>query len=459
MTASAPAEVGPRTMYGLLARAKRVFLLPKGFLRNLKWQATSTLVQSVFGGLYQLLLGRFFGVTDFGVYSLATSFASLCFLCLDFRTHEIIVHHVCPSAQNFSPEVAVQIWRDISILDVVTRLFASLVAAALTHWYAVRVVGDVQQVGIIYICIATVFLSKLLNSPAVGILRVLDEFRTIAFFSSLEWALKLLTLVLAVVTFRPNLAQILLISLLLSGISNLFQVTIAIRCWKKRFPGSFKALVQRKRTSMSLNWKYAFSNLGLSVADLPVKELDVALCGVFLPLDAVGCYKMAKQLAALIWKTLDPMLLVLMPEFRKAFEAKDSAALRSFVRKLAVLLLCGAILGTVSACVIMFFAGTHLLGPEFKRVSLIFPFISAWIVVAAPLLWVYPFISALGRSDISFRGNLAGNLVGILIFSVLTSTFGLYGAALGFSLALSLNFILTAFFASRVPAVREALSL
>jgi O-antigen/teichoic acid export membrane protein len=208
----------------------------------------------------------------------------------------------------------------------------------------------------------------------------------------------------------------------------------ALRSWRPRT--SFRRL--RRHRGILL------SNIGLSASDLMNKDLDVTLLAPMLPATQIGTYKMAKNIALLAWRAVDPFYIALMPELSRLIALRDYARTSRLLVRSAVGL--AALAAGVSLCLyaaVRFF-GERLLGPAFGDVPSIMAWLIVGIVASAPLVWGHPFAVALNRAHLAFLGTLFGSTLGLCAFLALAPYFGVAGAAVAWSLTLTSGFVFTA---------------
>jgi O-antigen/teichoic acid export membrane protein len=125
-----------------------------------------------------------------------------------------------------------------------------------------------------------------------------------------------------------------------------------------------------------------------------------------------------------------------MPEVNRLIAVGDHAILRRLLSRTSRGLLALSIgLGALCYVAVVHFA-TAMLGNAFAGVAALMPWMLAGIVVSAPFVWGHPLAVALNRADLALAASLAGTLVGLGGFVLLTPTFGTAGAGIAWSMTL-----------------------
>lgn len=429
--------------------------LPRQFFLNLRWQFISNAAQGLFGGLYLILLGRALGVTQFGIFSLATSLVAITFFFVELRLQEIVIRYTCLIDSSFNSESEGRRIADLFYLDIALRSLILLSIFILLTVLRIIDFVNTPPEDIIIACAIVHFLSKAGNSSAIGLMRVMDRFDAAAMLMAFEWFLKLASLAILVKLVQPTVVQAVVLAGFIGMLSNATLMTLAVKSWNRSYPGTIRIRIKGMRSRLVQMRRYLFSNLGISLSDLLVKDLDVAITGAFVSVESVGIYKMSKNIVSMMWRVVDPFFLVLMPELRRMQAEHNSEVLFSFIKKVAILLLVISLGIFALTWAIIALFGTHIFGPDFSNISTLFPYMGIWVVLCSPLIWAHPLAVAAGRPELPLTGSIFANLIGLAVFVPLVYWMGIVGAGVGWSLTSILAFFSTAYLCKRAGMLKR----
>lgn len=432
------------------------------FARNIRWQFVANAAQSVLGGLYLVVLGRFLGVSDFGVFSVISALVAVGGQLLELRLQDVVArdfYRVDSEDQKFEGTEGAR-FIDLLLLDAVARLLPCLGLMLLSPWLMRTSQLPSDATSLLMIAAATFLLAKTGWGVTTGLLRVLGRTDLIALCLSADWGLRLLLTTVLALVWHLDIASALLVAMVVGGLCNVLQGLLAWREFSRRVgPVPLRqwrpsAAVARFASQRRL----VVANLGISVSDLMAKDLDVALISSVLTADKVGLYKMAKSFVQVIWRAIDPFYLAIMPEVQKLWQHGDDNTLLHLVRRTAVRLLALSVALVAMAFALVALFGEAALGPHYAGLHWPMLLMCTWIVICAPLVWGYPLAVAIGHPELAVGGSLFGSIVGLTAFVLLTPSLGLNGAAIAWVMTLVAGFVstsgLAAWVAHRLRAVR-----
>ena len=187
-------------------------------------------------------------------------------------------------------------------------------------------------------CAVVHFFAKAGNSSAIGLIRVMDRFDAAAKLVAMEWFLKLVTLAILSQIVQPTVVQVVVLAGVIGLLSNVIVIALAYKFWNDSYSGTIRICLHQMWYRIVETRRYIFSNLGISLSDFLVRDLDVAITGAFVSVESVGIYKMSKNVVSMMWRIVDLFFLVLMPELRKMRAENKVEDLLVFIKKVATLL-------------------------------------------------------------------------------------------------------------------------
>lgn len=430
------------------------------FRRNVSWQFVGSATQSALSALVLLVMARGLGAEGFGQYSIIIGFITVANLLMEPRMQDVAARVFW----NLGSDPGARTGHRESFIDFVVF---ELIAKSLPLLGLVLLAGPIADLAnlppgsalLIAIAAGGNYLAKIGYGVSTGILRVLGRSDQFTYCGSGELLARLLVLLVlmqlgqltvasSIITLSATLTVSNLVQMWLAG-RHLGQMRDSLAQW--RLAASPPRLVAHKRLLLS--------NIGLSAADLMNKDLDITLLSPVVPAETIGVYKMAKNIALITWRAVDPFYLALMPELSRRVQMGDYPGTRSLIRRSIIGL--GALAVTLSAAafVTVWFFGTALFGPEFTGIPPLLALMLVGIVGSAPLVWGHPLAVALNRNDTAFVGSLIGSAIGLAAFFPMLALMGIRGAAISWSLSFLPAFLYTALVARRLLARRAHESL
>jgi O-antigen/teichoic acid export membrane protein len=422
-----------------------------------KWQLASSAAQTILSGLVLLILGRFLSAGGFGEYSIIMGFVIVANLSIEPRMQDVVAKHFWSFGDSASSrEHHREHFVDFLIFEMAVKLLPCIAVVALST--AIARMSDLPAGSHWLIGIAAVgtYLTKFGYGLSTGVLRVLGRSDVFALCVNGELIVRLAALSALAWSGHLTVASSIEIFALTGTLANGAQFALAarqvphlretLRNWRPR------AALMRLRPHRRL----LMSNIGLSGTDLMNKDLDITMLSPIMPAEQIGVYKMAKNVAQLAWRAIDPFTLALMPEVSRRIAVGDYAGTRSLVRRSAIGLgMLAFVLAAATFIGVVLFS-TEVFGQDYASMPSLIIWMLVGIVVGAPLVWAHPLAVALNRADFPFFGNILSLTCSLASFVLFVSVFGIMGAAIAWAMTFIPFFLFTSIAAYRLFKRREA---
>jgi O-antigen/teichoic acid export membrane protein len=415
------------------------------FRNNVKWQLVGSAGQAVLSGLVLLLMARQLGAHDFGVFSIVMGLVYVANALVEPRMQDVAakqfwsLHDRDKDARGHAPGFV-----DLLLVEVVAKLAPCLALAAAAP--LLESVSHLPTGGVLLIVCAAIgtYLSKLGYGLSVGLLRVLGRSDLFVFCTTAELLARLLLLGGAVLFGKLTVLE----AILIQSFTGLISIGLQWWCVRREVPtvATFKTPwnAAAAMARLRVNLRLLLSNIALSMSDLMSKDLDITLMSFMTSASNIGIYKMAKNIALLTWRAVEPFILSLMPEVNRMISTEEYPQLRRLQRRSAIGLFAMTMTMAVGTSIGVWLLGERLFGPAYAPIPQLMPLVMAGLVVGAPLVWGHPLAVALNRADLAVAGSVVGTIVGVSTLLLLTPTWGIYGAGLAWSLTFICQFIYTA---------------
>jgi O-antigen/teichoic acid export membrane protein len=421
------------------------------FKRNVAWQSVGSASQTLLSGLVLLLMGRKLDAGGFGEFSIILGFVSVANLLVEPRMQDVAARQFWNLDRD---EAARGSHRDFFVDLFAFEALCKLLPCAALILLSGPLVNvahlPAQAATLIVVGAVGTYFAKLGFGLSVGVLRVLGRSDQFTYCATGELVLRLLLLLLLAGLSKLTVANSVVVQCLTGIVSNTLQLGLAarqlgslgstLRSWRPVV--SCARLRQHRRTLLS--------NIGLSASDLMNKDLDITLLAPMIPSAQIGVYKMAKNIALLTWRAVDPFYIALMPELNRLISVRAYAETSRLLYRSSFGL--AALAAALSLCTYLALAhfGEALLGPAFAETPGIMAWMLIGVVASAPLVWGHPLAVALNRADVAFIGSLVGSALGLGAFLALARTFGVHGAAIAWTLTFLPGFTFTSAVALRL---------
>ncbi len=300
-----------------------------------------------------------------------------------------------------------------------------------------------NDINLIILLTIGMFFARFGWGVTTGLLRVCGKTNLLVFCSVLDLFVRLILILLWIIFFKFTVLLAILFLIISSVMSNIFQIIFAYIYLKKRGIFFDKFSFTEFKVRFIENKNFLLINILLSISDLMNKDLDVTLISPFVPLDQIGLYKMAKNIALISWRIVDPFYISLMPEFSRLYMRDRLQDIKKVIKKLSYSLFLLIFGISLLSYILVRIYGEKFIGQSFSEVVNLLPFFFVGILISAPLFWGHALSVAISKPHITLYGSFLGSFVGLILFLTLTPIYGAHGAAVAWSIAFSVFFIST----------------
>jgi O-antigen/teichoic acid export membrane protein len=419
--------------------------------KDMLWQYAANFGVAVFGAVFILLLGRFLGARDFGIYAIAAATPAVVNAIFDYRIQEITIVLLNRRSSEKQRSIDVQI---LYALDMISRVFSFAISVA-AGYVILFLYGFNTGITVPLVASLVILFAKAGNSTAMGVFRQAQSIKTYAILQSLDWASRVLILVLLQMFAAMDIEYAFYAQLVPAIAFNAMIILLSTRICKRSLALRRQAnIVRHIPEFLTENRTILLSSQAISSVDAVVKELDTLVCGAFLHPQGIAVYKMAKNIASIAWKFVDPIFVIILPGISRYISDGKIDELSTVLKRSCFYL--------ILASLVIFFASWggsfaityFVLGESYEKVPYVYPFISFWIIVALPFIWTHSVAIASGQAHVQALAGAVGNLAGLVALIVGAATFGVYGAAFGLSVAFAAPFALSFYLLVKKKIIR-----
>lgn len=401
--------------------------LPPGFKRDSAHQYGLVAGLALTEFLYIALLARALGPRDFGLLVLFVSAARICQGVTDLRIHEFIIRYAeTARASGSARALSLTLARGLR-LDLASTLVGFALALAITGLFPELIPGASEHRRLMLLAAVATTATWAGRYWSIGVFRLFHRVDRQAGIQLGGAAAKVMITALWFRLFGATADAALVIAGLSGGVAAAILLAAAIRI------GRLEAGALDPQMPGEDTWPegraYLTSNFGIGLLETAYRELDVQLIGWLGSLDQVSLYRVAKTFAGAAMQVVDPVVLLLMPQFSRYVAEKRFAALRVFLLQVtAAFTAAGVVLG-VGAHFVVPWLIPRLVGARYIGAGDVFRVILWCLVATLPLLWSHALCMALGRPQLYLRASIAGVTVLVALSAALIPNGGAIGAA------------------------------
>jgi O-antigen/teichoic acid export membrane protein len=368
-----------------------------------------------------VLTARALGAEQFGVLVLVQTYAQILGTVVNFQSWQAVIKFGAEAlAHHRLDDLKGLIWFG-TVLDLVSALFATVTALTVLPWVG-RWLGWTEEITRMAGFYSWVILFNV-TGTSTGIIRLFDRFRMFATQRLLAGTLKLTGVAVAYfcdaglwvyIVIWMLLDAVGYVLLIIFGYSLLHQKGIH-HWWRYR----------------SKQWRpflaFACWNNLASTVDIPVQMLDVFIVSRLTSLEAVGIYKIFKQVSDVLTKAVAPIYQVVYPQFASLIAGGDEDRAVRFAAKLGVLIL----IPTVPAVAIISLSSPWWLdlvfGPSYAGEWLAFGVYLCFQGLSVVFTSLHPLFLAMGYVKRDFAIGAISNIAFLVSSWYLGRAYGLMG--------------------------------
>jgi O-antigen/teichoic acid export membrane protein len=404
----------------------------------------SNMFQLAGSALVSLYISKLIGSYGTGAIAFAQSSVNVLNSFLEFRLQDLGPQIIKKTDVGFG--ISKDSVRDLLNLFKID-LLAKIAIGSVSVFYAAcptsASFGAANLRAIVIITALTYLFSKTGSGLCSGVLRCLGRSDICAYLSVAETILKGLAIIFVALNTNAQAEEICWMYLGVGCVSNLINVFLAYReCSKYAF---FSAANKLSVSSTFFKWRDMLSaNALISVTDLVLKESDILIMSIFLRMEEIGVYKMAKTVIMVTWKIIDPVSLSFLPEVQAIVEEQTFLSLVKYLFKIGACLFVVTAAISFSVYIAYICLLKSFLGPQFDSLIYLVPIMLIGVVISAVFVWAPAFAAGIGKPRITLFGSIYGSLFGLPIILIGSKFFGVTGAAIGWTITLFVTMLVTA---------------
>lgn len=377
----------------------------------------------ILAGFVQLyVINRFFGIEVFGQFSIIVATVGIFSSIVTSRSSEAVTRFLKREELNAN-------WGNAKltiiiglVIDVATALLLLLLSYCFSSWFAELFLKNSALHLELFLYAFVVFFG-FLKGTGMGFFQAKEQFITINIFNALGAIFNIIVLALVILFFEHSLKVLIFAFIISSSISCFFTLIILYYRFNKQFnqyPLVFNASLMKEYWHFNVK---TFLSSSLKAGNQNIENL---ILGFFVNAESVGIYQTIKKTLSPIALAVQPLSMLIYPKMIELVEKKRFSELQHVICKLSLLV-------GIVALVFGVIVGSSL-GFVFELIDVVYEakylnyFIIAFVTsLISSLFWWVRIFSNSVNPIYSLYLNLMATFFQLIITSILTYFFGLYG--------------------------------
>lgn len=401
----------------------------QNLIKNATTLLSGNMIAAVLGLLILAFVSRILGPSEFGNLVLITTFVSMVGTFVTFQSWQTVINYGANAIEKKDSTRFKQIIKFCTIIDFLTAIVGMIVAISLILFF-----GNLFSINAEILNLTILFSVTLLfnvSGTPTGILRLFGEFRLTAIQNIVSMLIKLIGILFVFFIAGANFFLIIIVWMVSSIIGNLILLFIG---WNELKKHGYMAIFSESLSHINLQnpgiWSFIVSTNLTSSVRLGSKEMDILIIGGVLGSEAVGVYKIAKQLAGIPGMISDPLYYAIYPDLAKLWARRDFSTFKQLMFRSAIFAGCGGI----AFLFLYYLFGEIIIQLLFGSAYLdAFPVSCLYmigIIIAIFGFPLQPAMLAMGKPKLSLITLLISTILYLLFLSILIYPYGLIGVGL-----------------------------
>lgn len=289
--------------------------LTRNLLKNASWLFSGTMATSLFALTEPVLVARFLGVEQFGLFGLVIAYVGMVNGLIDLKSPEAVIRYVGQCRELGEKDRVLSFIKFFYLLDFIVGVAALGICLLFAGVANELFIHSENAFRFILIYSLSVLVSSL-NKNSEAILRVFDKFRTIAFIRTSRTGIRVV--LVAVSLFVGFGIEGVFVSYVVAAFVFFLMLQITVfrilrksgfKRWTAAKTGDLGVGVEEIRSFVFTSTFTGFLNNTFN------RQVPVLILGYFASKEAVGLYKVATMFSGVRAKLREPMQETVYPVF------------------------------------------------------------------------------------------------------------------------------------------------
>lgn len=393
----------------------------------------ASVISMILGFVITILLGRYFGAGDLGLYRMASTIYGIVILVAAVGFPAAMIKYVAEYRGDRERT------SEIVSSGVITSLFLGLGFSVL-FYFSSGIFAEIFKMpelsGLIKL-LSPVFPFAMVNGSLFGLLNGLREMKKYGIATIVQSVLMVVITVL-LIYYGFGIAGT-VIGMVLSSVGSCLYLVLVSRCY---FEITHRGYIQTTKMMFSFGWKIVASN---SINQINY-QADTILIGYFLTATDVGYYGVALVLSKFFWLIPSAIQTITYPATSEYWSNNNHLVLNTMIEKSMkytayILLPIGIGVGFFAKEIIIL-----IFGAKFIYAVLPLQILIVGTVIAGIEKSIGSSLTSIGRIDVNLQLTALGAIVDLILNLLLIPRYGIVGAAIATITSYIIGALLTFYF-------------
>jgi len=411
-------------------------------IHNTGWLFRSTIITTGLRFVQAIVLARFLGPENFGIYATITTSTIVINQLTSSRVWEMSIKFTSKYLEQGDKQKSKAMIRLSYLIDTATGVLAFLILFLVAGPISRLLIKDPSFIQLVRIYalwnIATIPIDS-----STAILRIADQFKELAYYNIAEATLRLSAILFAIASFGT--LDAILIAMLVSTTSSSLLILIQVfRAMRSMGLSNWqRASLSPLASELGSIFRFTITSNLNDVLKLLKRNVDVLLVGYLMGPTHAGFVKFARSVSDLLGFPIGPFYAASYPEFVRLWHKGARTKLKQFFLNLTIPSILYGFVALISVGLLAPFIIRIIGGGEY------IPAISTlqWFAVGAGLSialnFGHPLLTAIGAIHWSVVAQSAGIIAQIMVLIALIPITGSTAAGQAFMIANLLWMVIT----------------
>ena len=409
------------------------------FIKNIKWLGAGNIIQVGLSAVYFLLLAAFLSVNDFGFYSVIVGLAGLVGMLTEVRLQDVVSKNFWPLSEELEPNQKQTLSKDIVSLytfDFLVKLILPCAIPVVIYFYSKHSElpdSSYLSFGIVF---TSFYFMKVGSQINIAILRIFERPKLLAGSVVIELLVRLSLISIIYSIGHLSLEAVIIIFCVTGILLNMVQFFWVYRLLKKKEIFLKYTGIRDLKLSLKKFKNLMIVNYGVSLSHLMNHDLDIAILPFVTSVEKIAVYKMAKNVAGLAWKLVDPINLVFLPKASMLMDRQEYRRLKELTIKSMFISFLVVLIANVGLSLILFISASKIESLGYLGLFSLFSVMAIAVTICSLLSIGHSLLIVQDKAKLTVYAAIVSTISGTITLVFLTEYLGIIGAAIAWSSSL-----------------------
>ena len=401
----------------------------KILVKNSSWVLLANIVRTNLFFVRGIFVARSLGVELFGIYATILAFVGCAQELVNLNIGTTIIKIGAKyKSINRIDKLAAIIKASIGVA-ILTNIFSVVIIAVILKFFY----GTFIQYPDMYwlIVIYSIFTGlAFVNFVSTSVLRLYFRFKSNCIITTVNAVTDFIIVISVLMKWPQNLNAFFFALILSKAINSMFCCVFAVIELRSEFSAHYRVKISIIFENWKEIWHFTIANSGSRTILTIINRGDVILLGTLAGASEVAFYTVARRLADVLLRVVDPIATSIYPQLSTLVSEKKYSEVKTMLLKISSIITIPAFIFLV----VMYFSNQWLIvtffGADYSKASMPFLVLSINTVLNAVFFWNRSLIQSLGMVKYRFFIYLFGAVICGPLAYLLIPSLGSFGLAI-----------------------------